>query len=145
LIGRSTIIPPGDYFLQHFELITTIPALVAGYIMARYFPKLATCAWLFPTTILAYKLLTFTDPYVSVLFASSSNRFAYFFTIQPNMPTLALDFGGVDVERVAQQAFVVGPFYSGLAYSLGAFAEKYQIAEKFFTHHSTTGPEELQP
>jgi len=62
LIGISSSgAPRADYWLQHLELVSIIPALVVGFIVSRYFEKSSSLAWILPTTILSYKLLTFTD------------------------------------------------------------------------------------
>jgi hypothetical protein len=137
LTGRSSHIPTGNDHLQNFELVSIVPALVVGYLLARRFGRFATYAWVFPTAVLAYKLLTFTEPYVSVLAGSSSmTRFEYFFVIQRTMPTFTAGFGGVDPIRVALQMTVVAPFYSGLAYSVGALAGKRNLVERVFPHSS---------
>jgi len=132
LTGRSIHIPTGDDYLQHFELASIVPAFIVGYILSRYFRRLATCAWLLPTLVLAYKLLTFAEPYQSILAPHPSTRFSYFFVIQRSMPTFTAGFGGVDPVRGAQQMSVVAPFYGGLAYSIGALAAKHNVVEKFF-------------
>jgi len=122
LTGRTIHIPTGNDHLQNFELVI-VPALVLGYLLARRFGRFAAYAWVLPTVVLAYKLLTFTEPYASVLAASGSmTRFKYFFVIQRRIPTFTAGFGGVDPIRIAVQMTVVAPFYSGLAYSVGALA-----------------------
>jgi len=137
LTGRSSHIPTGNDHLQNFELVSIVPALVVGYLLARRFERFAAYAWVLPTIVLAYKLLTFTEPYVSVLAGSSSvTRFEYFFVIQRTMPTFTAGFGGVDPIRVALQMTVVAPFYSGLAYSVGALAGKRNLLERVFPHSS---------
>src|ERR1700724_1022968 len=57
-----TRIPATDWYLQHFELMTIVPALLVGYLnVARFLPNtirtfmheghhsIATWAWIFPT------------------------------------------------------------------------------------------------
>jgi hypothetical protein len=134
LTGMGTRTPTGNDYLQHFELASIAPALVVGYLLSRHLPRLATSAWLLPTVILAYKLLIFTEPYTSVMAPHSSSRFLYFFDIQRSTPTFTPGFGGVDPVRVAQQMFVVAPFYAGLAYSFGAVAERYNALRRIFGH-----------
>lgn len=128
LTGRSNHIPTGNDYLQNFELVSIVPAVIVGYLLARRFGRFAAYAWVLPTLVLGYKLLTFTEPNVSVLASSSSmTRFDYFFVIQRMMPTFTPGFGGVDPIRVAQQMTVVAPFYAGLAYSVGALAGKRHL------------------
>jgi hypothetical protein len=92
---------------------------------------MATSAWILPTVILVYKLLTFTEPYASILALHSSTRFSYFFVLQRTMPTF---FGGGDPVRVTEQIDVVAPFYAGVAYSIGALAATHNLLERFFGH-----------
>jgi hypothetical protein len=133
LTGRSSHIPTGNDHLQNFELVSIVPALVIGYLLSRRFEKFAAYAWVLPTVVLMYKLLTFTEPMVSVLAASDSlTRFDYFFVIQRTMPTFTPGFGGVDPIRVAEQMTVVAPFYAGLAYSVGALAGKRKLLDGVF-------------
>jgi hypothetical protein len=47
--------PIADYWLQHLELVSIIPALVFGAVVARYFERLAPWAWIVPTMILSYQ------------------------------------------------------------------------------------------
>jgi len=133
LVGMSTRTPTGDDYLQHFELASIVPALVVGYVLSRHLPRLATCAWILPTVVLVYKLLTFTEPYASILAPHSSTRFSYFFVIERSMPTFR-DLRGADPIRVAAQMFVVAPFYAGLAYSIGALAVRRNLLKKLFGH-----------
>jgi hypothetical protein len=130
----------GDDYLQHFEMASIVPALVVGYVLSRHLPRLATCAWVLPTVVLAYKLVTFTETYTSILAPHSSTRFSYFFVIERSMPTFQ-DLRGADPVRVAAQLFVVAPFYAGLAYSIGALAGRHNLLKKLFGHAPTMQPE----
>jgi len=103
LTGMAYHAPTGNDWLQHFELTSMVAALLVGYILARRFRGMATWAWILPTVVLAYKLLTFTEPYSSVLAPHSSTRLSYFFVIQRSAPTFTAGFGGVDPIRVAEQ------------------------------------------
>ena len=145
LAGISTGAPTGNDYLQHFELASIVPACVIGYLLVRYFPRLALWAWILPTGVLLYKLLTFTEPYASVIAPHSSTRLSYFFVIQRSMPTFTVGFGGVDPIRVAQQMFVVAPFYAGVAYSVGALAASHNLLEKLFGHSPSVQPEPKLP
>jgi hypothetical protein len=118
-----------DYYLQHFELVSILPALAVGYVVCRYFRKLATCAWTLPTIILSYKLLTFTDPQASIFVSHPLSRFSYYFVTLRLMPTFT-DLRGSDPIRLVQQMRVVGPFYSGVAYSIGALLEDHKMLER---------------
>ncbi|HUE53858.1 MAG TPA: hypothetical protein VMO80_16055 [Terriglobales bacterium] len=140
LTGSATMPGAGDYYLQHMELLAILPTLVIGYVVSRHFPRLAIWAWTLPTIILVYNLLTFTNPSRSVMFSDPWSRFTYFFVIQRSMPVLAPGFGGVDVIRVVQQMFVAAPFYSGLAYTLGALAARHNLLQTF-----SAGPRSMAP
>src|SRR5258708_5709214 len=90
-------------------------------------------AWVLPTVIISYKLFTFTDPHPSVLAAANPwSRFSYYFAIERFMPTL-YDLRGSDPARVVEQITVVAPFYSGIAYSMGAVAQKHDLVERIIT------------
>jgi len=129
MIGLSSIAPNADYYLQHLELVSIVPAFVAGYVICRRFQKLAWCAWILPTAILAYKLLTFTNPQASVFTSSKWSAFSYYFVIERLMPTF-YDLRGSDPVRVLAQMTVVVPFYSGVAYSIGACLEKSKVVDR---------------
>jgi hypothetical protein len=145
LLQNSTGIRPADWYLQHLELVTIVPALVAGYInVGRFVPAIigrpvnenrsasaAIWAWTVPTIILIYKMLRYHPP-SSVLFDSSMSAFRYFLEIQTVMPTFANMYSG-DVARVAMQMTVTAPFYAGVAYSLGALAARHQVLVKLFS------------
>ncbi len=66
-LAGSTRTPTGNDYLQYFEVASVVPALVVGYVLSLYFQRQSTWAWIVPTAVLVYKLLTFTDPYASVL------------------------------------------------------------------------------
>lgn len=105
--------------------------MVLGVVIARHFEKLAAWAWAVPTIILSYKLLTFTDSNAAVLASADSwSRFSYYFVIQQHMPTFSnLGLSG-DPVRVARQTAVTIPFYSGIAYSVGALLTKYKAIDR---------------
>jgi hypothetical protein len=132
LTGMSSHMPTGNDYLQHFELASIVPALVVGYLLSRYFVRFAAYAWILPTVVLVYKLLTYAEPQASVLFAPahSLTRFDYFFVIQRTMPTFTPGFGGVDPIRVAEQLDVVAPFYAGIAYSAGALVGTRSLLDR---------------
>lgn len=151
VVGSSPSTPRADYWLQHLELVSIIPALVLGVVVARYFEKLAAWAWAVPTIILSYKLMTFTDANASVLASADSwSRFSYYFVIQPHMPTFSNLFLSGDPVRVAQQIDVTIPFYSGIAYSVGALLTKYKAIDRLVSslrrepEPGVFGPEEAE-
>jgi hypothetical protein len=133
LTGMSSHVPSGNDLLQNFELVSTVPALIAGYLLSKYVPKMGAFAWIVPTVILAYRLATFTEPYSSVFGPHPSIRFSYFFVIDRTMPTFTTTTGLIgDPVRVYLQTTVVASFYAGVAYSVGAFATKYKLLERVF-------------
>lgn len=147
LIGISSGTPRADYWLQHLELVSVIPALVAGFVVSRYFEELSSWAWAVPTIILAYKLLIFTDAHASVLASADPwSRFSYYFVIQQHMPTFSNFWYGVsDPVRVTEQMTVTVPFYSGVAYSVGALFRESNVIDRIVSglrREPESGPEE---
>lgn len=121
-----------DYYLQHLELANVIAGLVMGYLICLKFRRLGTWAWVLPTAILSYKLLTFTDRNASVLAAPDLwSRFSYYFVIARFLPTLE-NLGG-DPIRVVAQLTIVAPFYAAIAYSIGALAQRHDVAQRIIT------------
>ena len=145
--GVPTGILPTDWYLQHLELVTIIPALVAGYIdLGRFLPVLvgkeigqwrsgsaAMWAWIIPCAVLLHGMLIFHAP-SSVLVGSSMSAFKYFFKIQTVMPTFKNLTS--DPTRVLDQMIVTAPFYASVAYSLGAFAWRHRLLRTIFTHNN---------
>ena len=156
IVHVSIGIPAADWYLQHFELMTILPALVVGYLnVARILPaiirnfiheghhSIATWAWTFPTLVLVYRMLEYHAP-SSVLFGSSMTAIKYFFEIQTVMPTRHNPLAS-DPVRVWAQMSVTAPFYAGIAYSLGALVSKHQLLTKLFVfekHGEMTTPQE---
>jgi hypothetical protein len=148
IVGFPSGMPPTDWYLQHLELMTIVPALVAGYIdMGRFLPALvgkkigqwrsdsaASRAWIVPCAVLFYRMLAFHAP-SSVLYGSSMSAFRYFFEIQQVMPTFRNPLAS-DPVRVLAQMSVTAPFYAGMAYSLGAIAWRYQLLQSVVKHKS---------
>ena len=116
ILQISSSVPPRDWYLQHFELVTIIPALIAGYInLVRFVPatvgrpisdtrfdSAVTWAWSIPALVLSYKMLQYHAP-SSVLFGISMTAIKYFFDIQKVMPTWENPFAS-DPVRVAAQS-----------------------------------------
>jgi hypothetical protein len=144
-------VPPADWYLQHFELVTIIPALLAGYVnVVRFVPAIVgrpiwdahfdsaiTWAWCVPALVLLCRMLQYHAP-SSVLFGTSLTAVKYFFEIEKVAPTWPHLNAG-DPVRVADQMLVTAPFYAGVAYSLGAFLSKHQLLIKLFTFEKHEG------
>ncbi|HVO60781.1 MAG TPA: hypothetical protein VMT53_07580 [Terriglobales bacterium] len=144
LLHTTISIPATDWYLQHFELVTLIPALVLGYVnVVRFLPAVAReylhesrtgsaafWTWTIPTLVLLYRMLQYHAP-SSVLYSSSMTAIRYFFDIQNVMPTFSNPLAS-DPEQVWAQMSVTAPFYAGVAYSLGVLASKHSLLTKFF-------------
>jgi hypothetical protein len=127
LIGASAPHNAIYFYMQHFELANAIPAFVLGYIISRKFPEFGSWAWLLPTLVILHKLITYAEPNVSVFAVSHPwHRFSYYFVIaRPRFNFLP---SGLD--RLFEQIRVVAPFYSSLAYSVGAVAMKTNALQR---------------
>jgi hypothetical protein len=130
LLRISPTTAKADYWMQHLELVSSIPALVFGALVTRYFEKLAAWAWVVPTIILSYKLLTFRDAHASVFTPDRWAGFSYYFVSLQHMPTFSELLSSRDPGRVVQQIDVTVPFYSGIAYSVGALLTKYKVIDR---------------
>jgi hypothetical protein len=157
ILQISISIPAPDWYLQHFEVATILPALVLGYLdLARWLPptarsymhegrsgSIAIWTWSIPTAVLLYRMLLYHAP-SSVLFGTSMTARSYFFDIQKIAPTWVNPLAS-DPVRVWAQMSVTAPFYAGVAYSLGALASKHQLLTKLFKfekHDEPTTPQE---
>jgi len=130
LMGTPTQGFARGYYLQHLELANIIVALVVAYIVCRRFQRLGVWAWALPTMIISFKLVTFTDPHVSLLAGSNPwARFSYYFGIGRVTPSL-FDLRSFYAVRALEQITVVAAFYSGIAYSIGAVAQRYEVVER---------------
>lgn len=100
ILDVSTSTPAADWYLQHFELMTVLPALVVGYLnVARFLPNtirnfmhegrhsIAARAWILATLVLLYRMLEYHAP-SSVLYGGSMTKVEYFFDIVKVSPTL---------------------------------------------------------
>ncbi len=152
LIGQPAQPHVMDFYLQHFEFANVVPAFLLGCVIVRKFPEFSTWAWLVPTVMIFYKLVTFMEPNVSVLASADPwHRFSYYFVIQRVAPTLkftatSFDVSGPDPVRVLEQITVVAPFYCSIAYSLGAFATKTKGLQKIWESFSREPePEVIEP
>ena len=144
ILQVSSRTPATDWYLQHFELMTILPALVVGYVnVARFLPNslrnfmheghhsIAPWAWIIPTLVLSYRMLEYHAP-SSVLYGGSMTAVKYFFDIVKVMPTLQNPLASDPIRTWAQMS-VTAPFYAGVAYSVGALASKYRVVERLFT------------
>lgn len=129
LLQIHTTMWSADYYLQHLAIVTAIPALVLGYVISERGLRWGTWAWVLPTLLLAYKLVTFSDSNVSVLSDGISGRWSYFFVIERYAPRM-WDTRGSDPERLLLQMTIVASFYAGLAYSAGGLLSWYKTKLK---------------
>jgi len=119
-----------EFYMQHFEVGNFIPAFIVGYVICRKFPGFGSWAWLLPGIVIAYLLLTYPEPNVSVLTSSHPwYRFSYYFVIERSYPSFN-QLGSSYAERVMLQITVVASFYSSVAYSIGASAEKRRLLDR---------------
>lgn len=152
IVHQFTNVPATDWYLQHFELMTILPAIVVGYLnVTRFLPNairnflheghhsIATWAWIVPTLMLAYRMLDYHSPSSSVLFGGSLSAVKYFFDIVRVMPTLQPFLIG-DPIRVWAQFSVTAPFYAGVAYSIGALLSKHEVLVELFTFEKDEKP-----
>ncbi len=153
MLHLSIGIPSRDWYLQHFESATVIPAMIVGYFSVRLLPaairqyigasragRAAHLAWAAPTGILVYQMLVYHALPPSVLYGSSVSAIKYFFDIQKIVP-LSYPFAS-DPVRVWAQMSITGPFYAGMAYSLGALASSHQILKKIFSFERKNSEQE---
>lgn len=145
ILPVSSSVPATDWYLQHLEVMTILPAIVVGYFnVAQILPDaarklmhedhhpIATWAWILPTLVLVYRMLGYHAPSSSVLYGTSMTVVKYFFNIGKVMPTQQT-FLYSDPIRIWTQMSVTAPFYGGVAYSLGALASKHEVLLKLFT------------
>ena len=147
LLGEPAPTSSLSFHLQYFEVASILPALLVGFAIAGRFPKFSTWAWLMPTLVILYKLLTFAEPNVSVLAPGRSlERFSYYFVIQRVSPAPSFRAASFDPVRLLQQITVVATFYSGVAYSLGALAAKRMWLQRIWESLSREPePDVIQP
>jgi hypothetical protein len=134
ILRVPTSIPAPDWYLQHLELVSTVPTLILGYLVARRPGSVAVWAWVIPFLVLLFKMAQY-DPPSSVLTGGSISTIRYFFDIQRIMPTMTNPTAS-DPVRVLAQMTITAPFYAGVAYSLGAWASKQQALTTFLSFKS---------
>jgi hypothetical protein len=153
ILQISINMPATDWYLQHLELVTIVPAVVLGYLnVTRLLPpvirrlvgegnlgSVAVWAWVVPTLVLAYRMILYHHPPSSVLFDNSVSAIKYFFDIQKVMPTMR-NLLASDPIRVLAQMLVTTSFYAGVAYSLGALASKHGLLTKLFAFEKHDEP-----
>jgi hypothetical protein len=128
IFWRSIVVQPSDWYLQHLELVSTLPLLVVGYFAARGRDSVATWAWAVPALVLLYKILQY-HPGSSVLVSPPISAISYFFDIRHSMPRMD-NLSASDPVRVLAQMTITAPFYAGVAYSLGALASKQNLLRR---------------
>jgi hypothetical protein len=133
----ATATPAADWYLRHLELVSIIPAAIAGYLIARQPSSVATWAWGIPAVMLAYKMLQYHAP-SSVFVGTSMSAVRYFFEIERVMPTMRYATPS-DPLRVLAQMTITAPFYAGVAYSFGAWVSKRKLLMKLFSFESQNG------
>lgn len=135
----SMTTPAGDWYLQHLELASIIPALVVGYInVSRLFPQtvrsylgeanlssIAVWSWVIPVVVLVCRMVLYKAPN-SVFYDTWMSIAKYFFDIEKVMPTPLNPYAS-DPIRVWAQMLVTAPFYAGIAYSLGALESRRRM------------------
>jgi hypothetical protein len=165
ILQISIGMPATDWYLQHLETVTVVPAVILGYFnVTRFFPltirnyigevpfdSVAVWAWSVPALVLGCKMLLYHAPssvlYATSLYATSMSAIKYFLDIQKVMPTTSNPFAS-DPVRVLEQMTVTAPFYAGITYSLGALVSKHRLLIKLFASEKpdepTTAPESTQ-
>ncbi len=156
ILQVSINMPATDWYLQHLELVTIVPALIVGYInVTRFLPatirsyigeaqsdSVAVWAWAIPTLVLGYKMLLYQAP-SSVLYATSMSAIKYLFDIQKVAPTMSSPLASDPIRVLAQMTLTV-PFYAAVAYSLGALASRHGLLGKLFTFEKRDEPSTRQ-
>jgi len=146
ILQISINVPAMDWYLQHLEIVSIVPAVILGYLnVTRFFPvtirsyigevpsdSIAPWAWGVPALLLTCKMLLYHAP-SSVLYGTSISAIKYFFDVQTSMPTISNPLAS-DPIRVLEQMTVTAPFYAGIGYSLGAVALKHRLMTKLLTH-----------
>ena len=132
LLRLSAVTPAADWYLRHLELISIVPGLVAGYLVARKPDSVATWAWGLPAAVLAYKMLQYQAPSSVLSGTTLMSAFKYYFEIERVMPTMRYATPS-DPVRVLSQMTVTAPFYAGVAYSLGGWLSKREFLTKLLS------------
>lgn len=117
LIRWHTVPRAADWYISHLLLTSVAPAAVVGYVAVRSRITGALWAWVVPSVVLLYSLLTLEAR--SSVFAPEVSRLHYYFATVSFMPS-ASDFAGSDPVRVLKQMTVTAPFYAGVGYTVGA-------------------------
>ncbi len=131
ILQISTVTAAADWYLQHLELVSILPALAVGYVVARRPDSVATWAWGIPAVVLAYKMLQYQTP-SAVFVGAPMSAFRYFFEIERVMPTMRYATPS-DPVRVLAQMTITASFYAGVAYSFGAWVSKRELLTKLFS------------
>jgi hypothetical protein len=125
LLQHPTSSGPFQFLFSHLFVFSFFPAFLLGLINSKFKHKVAQFVWLVPTTVLAYKFVTFPAPSVfgSQLSAAFHQYFAGGF-LMPGTWTVSdimREFGSPDILRGLAQIEFTAPFYAGIAYCLAAW------------------------
>src|SRR5712671_4957312 len=115
ILQISISVPATDWYLQHLEIVSIVPAVILGYLnVTRFFPvtirsyigevpsdSIAPWAWGVPALLLTCKMLLYHAP-SSVLYGTSISAIKYFFDVQTSMPTISNPLAS-DPIRVLEQ------------------------------------------
>lgn len=121
---HSSGLSTGDLYLRHLEFVSIVPALFVGFLAVRQPNSPAIWVWTIPTLVLLFEIIRYHGAQCSVLLGCSGSTLRYFFEVQRYMPTM-VNLPESDPSRVLVQMTVTAPFYSAVAYSLGAVARRH--------------------
>lgn len=154
LFHVMSIVSPRDWYLQHLEVMTILPAFLLGYLdIVRWLPRAtrrffvrdeyspAIFVWIVPVCLLLYKMIAYQSQ-SSVLYGNSISTIKYFFDIQPVMPTWH-NLSTVNPIRTLAQMLFIAPFYAGISYSSGAFVAERRLLVRLFTFEKQEQTEEV--
>jgi hypothetical protein len=146
LLDIPTTTSSRNWYLQHLEVTTIVPAMAAGYTsFARFLPatfgrrvgsrrsnSADTWAWVIPALVLFYKMLHYRG-HSSVM--ASMSVIEYFFDT-PDLRFMQSNLPG-DPVRIWAQVSISAPFCAGVAYSFAALAGKRNLLSELFTFESS--------
>lgn len=111
-----------QFYSSHLFVLSTVPALLAGYVSAR--SKIRDTAtlwiWALPAAMILVKWLTF--PSATVLEGRSSEFLRLYFGESWTVPSTlfeAFRYSSRSGQVLLAHLGVIGPFYAGIAYALG--------------------------
>jgi hypothetical protein len=117
-----------EFLFSRVLAFSFAPAFLAGLINGRFKHQSALLVWIVPTTILVYKLITFSSPHSVLYSAPESSALHYYFGGEFIIPAFHnwRDFwdaagSNPDMARGMAQLTFTAPVYAGFAYSLAAW------------------------